>query len=107
LGRLQFLMSGTRLFAVIRTRGAAWQPALPLEHQQNWVGHAAFMNALQKDGFVALGGPLEGTSDALLAVRAASPDEIMARLAEDPWTRQDLLRVTRIAPWAIRLGSLP
>jgi hypothetical protein len=42
----------------------------------------------------------------LLIVKATSPDEIRSRLAEDPWTIRDLLRVTRIAPWTLRLGSL-
>ena len=53
-----------------------------------------------------LGGPLEGTSDVLLVVRAATPDEVRSRLAEDPWAGKDLLRITRIAPWTLRLGSL-
>lgn len=94
------------LFAVIRTRGPAWQPSLPLERQEDWAGHAAFMNALTKDGFVLLGGPLDGTPDVLLIIRARTPDEIMAWLAGDPWTSRDLLRVSRIAPWTLRLGSL-
>jgi hypothetical protein len=64
------------------------------------------MNALAKEGFVILGGPLEGASDVLLIVKATSPDEIRSRLAEDPWTIRDLLRVTRISPWTLRLGSL-
>jgi uncharacterized protein YciI len=95
-----------RLFAVIRTRGAAWQESRPLESQADWAAHAAFMNALAKDGFVVLGGPLDGTPDVLLVVRARTPDEARSRLAEDPWTRTDLLRITRIAPWTLRLGSL-
>jgi hypothetical protein len=38
---------------------------------------------------------------------ALSPEEIMTRLNGDPWTGRDLLRVSRIAPWTLRLGSLP
>jgi uncharacterized protein YciI len=95
-----------QLFAVIRTRGPAWQDGRPLESQANWAGHASFMNGLAKEGFVVLGGPLEGTADVLLVVRAATPDEARSRLAEDPWTRKDLLRITRVAPWTLRLGSL-
>jgi len=91
---------------VIRTRGPAWQPSQPLEGQPDWGGHATFMNALAKEGFVLLGGPLEGTSDVLLIVRAASPDGVRARLEADPWTANDLLRITRITPWTLRLGSL-
>ena len=94
------------LFAVIRTRGPAWQEALPLEAQPDWGPHASFMNALKAEGFVVLGGPLEGTPEVLLVIRAASPDEIRSRLAEDPWSRTDQLRVDRIAPWTLRLGAL-
>ena len=60
------------LFAVVRTRGAGWQLALPMEEQVEWDAHAAFMNGLEREGFVLLGGPLEGTADVLLIIRAAS-----------------------------------
>ena len=95
-----------KLFVVIRTRGPAWQDSRPLESQVDWAPHASFMNALAKEGFVILGGPLEGTSDVLLVVRATAPEEVRSRLAEDPWVGLDLLRITRIAPWTLRLGSL-
>lgn len=95
------------LFAVIRTRGAAWQPSLPLEGQADWDVHAAFMTALESEGFVVLGGPLEGTPDVLLVVRATTADEVVDRLQYDPWTNRDLLRLSRISPWRLRLGSLP
>jgi hypothetical protein len=73
-----------QLFAVVRTRGPAWQEARPLEGQADWAGHASFMNSLENEGFVILGGPLEGTSDTLLVVSAKSPDEVRSRLAKDP-----------------------
>jgi YCII-related domain-containing protein len=95
-----------RRFVVIRTRGPAWQDSRPLESQADWAPHASFMNSLAKEGFVVLGGPLEGTSDVLLVVRATTPDEVRSRLAEDPWAIKDLLRITRVAPWTLRLGSL-
>jgi hypothetical protein len=95
-----------QLFVVIRTRGPAWQESLPLEGQADWTPHASFMNSLAKEEFVILGGPLEGTSDVLLVVRATTPDEVRSRLAEDPWAGKDLLRIARVAPWTLRLGSL-
>jgi hypothetical protein len=64
------------------------------------------MNALEADGFVVIGGPLEGTADVLLVIRANTENEIRSRLAQDPWSTQDLLRVSRVAPWTLRLGSL-
>jgi len=95
-----------RLFAVTRSRGAAWNNARPMEEQEDWQSHAAFMDALQAEGVVLLGGPLEGTPDVLLIMRANHAEEIGSRLSGDPWTRKDLLRTTQVAPWTLRLGSL-
>lgn len=95
-----------RMFAVTRTRGKAWDPSRSLEAQEAWQLHAAFMNALHSDGFVLLGGPLVGTSDVLLIVRAHDEEEILSRLQADPWNHMNLLTVARIVPWTIRLGSL-
>jgi len=95
-----------RLFAVTRLRGPGWDHSRPLEGQEDWPSHAAFMDALQAEGFVLLGGPLEGTPNVLLIVRAEDAEEINSRLAEDCWTRKDLLRTIEVAPWTLRLGSL-
>ena len=45
-----------QLFAVIRSRGAAWQAPHSMEGQEDWDAHASFMNALEREGFVVLGG---------------------------------------------------
>jgi uncharacterized protein YciI len=95
-----------RLFAVIRSRGPRWNTSLGMEEQEDWQSHAAFMNALQAEGFVLLGGPLEGTPDVLLIIRANDAQQITARLSGDSWTRKDILRITQVAPWTIRLRSL-
>jgi len=95
-----------RLLAVFRSRGKRWNHALPMEEQPDWPSHAAFMNALQSEGFVLLGGPLEGTPDVLLIVRADDAQQVTARLSDDPWTRTGLLRTTQVRPWTLRLGSL-
>lgn len=95
-----------KLFAVVRTRGEAWNSALELEQQPDWEAHCVYMNALQRDGFIVLGGPLEQTPDVLLIFRAESADEIEQRLDGDPWTASGLLRVSRIAEWDVRLGSI-
>ncbi|HKO07932.1 MAG TPA: YciI family protein [Alphaproteobacteria bacterium] len=96
----------TRLFAVTNTRSAAWNNSLPMEEQEDWKAHAAFMDALQAEGFVVIGGPLEGTPDALLIIRANDAEEISSRLSEDPWRHKGLLTTTRVVPWTLRLGSL-
>ena len=95
-----------RLFAVIRSHGAAWRASRSMEDQEDWEAHVSFMNALEKEGFVLLGGPFEGTNEVLLVIRAATADEIVERLSADPWSSRDILRVSRITPWTLRLGSL-
>jgi uncharacterized protein YciI len=95
-----------RLFAVTRTLGPLWNHAVSLEQQDDWLAHAAFMNALHAEGFVLLGGPLEGTSDVLLIFHANDADEIQARLSADSWTGKGLLQIKQIVPWRLRLGSL-
>jgi hypothetical protein len=95
-----------KIFAVIRTRGPAWQPAFSLEGQPEWAAHARFMNELEARGAVILGGPLEGTPDVLLVMRAGSADEAMQHLQDDPWTALNLLVVEKVMPWTVRLGTL-
>ena len=79
---------------------------MPLDDQVEWTAHAAFMNGLLRDGRVTLGGPLEGTPDVLLIMRASDPAEITECLAADPWTKNGLLLIKQIHPWWIRLGAL-
>jgi uncharacterized protein YciI len=94
------------VFAVLRSRGPAFDDARPLEEQALWAEHAAFMDALFDEGFAALVGPLEGTRDALLILRASSATEVTDRLALDPWTSSGHLFTKQITPWQLRLGAL-
>jgi uncharacterized protein YciI len=96
-----------KLFAVIRRHGSGWQPGLPLERQTAWDAHAAFMDGLESEGCVVLAGPLEGASEALLIIRAETPEEVMDRLSTDPWTGLGMLCTSRVMPWTLRIGSLP
>jgi uncharacterized protein YciI len=94
-----------KLFAVTRSRGPAWNPALPVEHQAEWSEHADFMNALAAEGFVIMGGPLDDTPYTMLAVRAESAAEVRVRLTGDPWETSRVLETTRIAGWTLALGA--
>lgn len=95
------------LFLVTRSRGSRWDDSRPMEEQEQWRAHAEFMDALERDGFVILGGPIDGTREALLVVRAADEGQIQARLSGDPWSRNHLLCVSEIRAWTLRLGSIP
>jgi uncharacterized protein len=94
------------LFAVINTRGPAYQRGRTMEQQEAWRAHADFIDALVAEGFVLLGGPLD-EPDVLLIIRANSAPEIRDRFNADPWQRMALLRIKRISPWTVRLGALP
>ena len=47
------------LFAVVRRYGPPYARGLLLEEQQDWEAHRMFMNRLEAEGLVRLGGPLE------------------------------------------------
>jgi uncharacterized protein YciI len=95
----------TKLFAVISERGPHWDDAKQMEEQADWRAHADFMNGLVADGFVLLGGPLVGTRDVLLIVRAEDEAATAKRFAKDIWVRKGLLRQRQITPWWVRLSS--
>jgi len=94
------------LFVVMRRYGPPFASDRPLEEQVDWEPHRAFMNALEAEGVVRLGGPLEEREDVLLIVRAADKEEIERRLADDPWTRSGILTTTRISRWNLRIGEV-
>ena len=94
-----------KLFSVTRSRGPAWNPALPLEAQPDWTGHVVFMNGLERDGFAIVGGPLEDTPYIMLAIRAADAPAVRDRLAQDPWETSGVLETTRIVGWKLALGQ--
>jgi len=71
-----------QLFAVIRSQSAPWQASRSMEYQKEWEAHASFI------------------------AHATAADEIVDPLSTDPWSSQDILRVSRMTPWTLRLGSL-
>lgn len=91
------------IYAVLRRPGPAFDRALPVDGQEGWPEHAAFMRKQAEEGFVLMAGPLIGEG-ALLIVRANSEAEVAARLADDPWTDLGLLGEDRILPWDVRIG---
>jgi uncharacterized protein YciI len=96
-----------RLFAVMRTRGKAWDRANPMRSQAQWPEHAAFMDELADNRFVILGGPLDDGEKTLLVVDARDEAEIRATLARDPWSRMGLLEIESIQLWTVLLQAGP
>ena len=94
------------IFMVRRRHGPDWNASAPLEEQARWREHAEFIDRLYDEGFALLVGPLEGSDDAMIIVRARDEEEIENRLRDDPWSGS-LLDTTEIRCWTLRLGSLP
>lgn len=91
-------------YVVERRSGPEWDSSQPLEEQTEWDAHAAFMDGLVESGFVVLGGPLADERRVILAVEAASEDEVRATLARDPWSDSHLV-VASVESWTIRLDG--
>ncbi len=93
------------MFLVMLLRsGPEWDASRPLEEQSGWPEHAAFMNELEAEGFIVLGGPLADEHRVAHAVEAESEDAVRARFAQDPWSQTHLV-VDTIDPWTIRLDG--
>ena len=92
-------------FLVILTQtGPEFDRSKPLEEQSGWDEHADFMEGLVDDGFIFLGGPLDGGPRVAQVVEAQSEQEIRATFAHDPWSGTHL-EVASIEPWVIRLDG--
>ena len=95
-------------FAVTRVAGPAWIDG-GIAAQSAVGDHAAFMNRLAAEGFVLFAGTLAGTDHgrlrALVIVNGASDEEIRSRLADDPWTASQHLRIESVEPWNIVVGA--
>lgn len=94
------------LYVVRLERGGPWDWSRGLREQDGSDEHARFMDELVGEGFILLGGPLEGERDTLHVVRAPSEQAIRHRLADDPWAANGMLTVKRIEGWTVLLDGL-
>ncbi|HXP18136.1 MAG TPA: hypothetical protein VN840_00695 [Streptosporangiaceae bacterium] len=92
-------------FAVTLVHGPGWDVSRQIREQKAWDEHAAFMDGLVDDGFIILGGPIDGGERAMHLVEATDEQEITARLRQDPWASMGLLGVGTIRPWSIWLDG--
>jgi uncharacterized protein YciI len=76
-----------------------------MREQDGWDEHARFMDALVEEGFILLGGPLEGDIDVLHIVEAPSKPAVHARLAEDNWTQDGKLETVSVESWTVLLDG--
>ena len=96
---------GDELFMVRVERGGPWDWSKDMREQELWTEHAQFMNGLVDDGFILLGGPVEGERETLHVVDAPSEQDLRARFAADPWAQNGFLAITRVERWQILLSQ--
>ncbi len=63
------------------------------------------MDGLVDDGFIFLGGPLDGDRETLHVVDAPSEEAVRSRFAADPWAENGMLSVQSIERWTILLDG--
>jgi hypothetical protein len=96
------------MFAVTTAKGPAWDGSRGIRDQADFEPHAEFMDRLVARGAIVLGGPVESTDDAdiaLLAVEADSPDEVHRLFAADPWILNQVFRLKSVRAWTIWLDG--
>jgi uncharacterized protein YciI len=76
-----------------------------MREQDGWDEHAKFMDRLVDEGFIVLGGPLEGDRETMHIVKADSEDAIRERWATDPWWVNGMLTPKSIERWTILLDG--
>jgi uncharacterized protein YciI len=76
-----------------------------MREQDGWDEHAAFMEALEAEGFIVVGGPLDDDREVLHIVRAESVQAIHDRLAEDNWTQDGRLETVSAEGFTALLDS--
>jgi uncharacterized protein YciI len=76
-----------------------------MREQDGWEEHAAFMEALEREGFVVVGGPVDGDREVLHIVSAPSAQAIHDRLAEDNWTQDGRLETVSVEGFTALLDS--
>jgi uncharacterized protein YciI len=63
------------------------------------------MDALVDDGFILLGGPVEGDREVVHIVEAPSEQAIHEQLAEDNWTQDGKLETVSVERWTVLLDG--
>ncbi len=93
------------VFVLTRVNGPNYDGSRDRRGQDAWSEHAAFMDRLLDDGFVIMGGPLDDGRQVLLIVQAANEQEVVERLAGDPWEPMGILRTDRLQRWDVWLDG--
>jgi uncharacterized protein YciI len=93
------------LWLVRRKRGGPWDWSRDLREQDGWDEHADIMERWVNEGFIILGGPVEGDKEVVHVIDAASEDAIREKFAEDNWEQDGKLETIAVERWNVLLDS--
>ena len=92
-------------FLCTLVHGPSWDDARGIRDQNGWDDHAAFMDRLVEEGLIIVGGPVGTGEHTAHLIESEGPAEIRARLAEDPWAKDNHLMVGALDLWALWLDG--
>jgi uncharacterized protein YciI len=94
-------MQERKTFIILSAAGPNRDLAKGTREQTYWDEHATFIDALVKDGFIVLGGPLVDEGGAILVVRAVDEAAVRDTMKDDPWYVNGILTLVSIKRWEI------
>ncbi|MFL5762214.1 MAG: YciI family protein [Thermomicrobiales bacterium] len=94
-------MAAMQTFLVLSKAGPLRDLSKDSRAQIYWDEHAEFIDKLDGEGFILLGGPLVDEGGALLVVHATGEQEIREKLQADPWYVNGVLTMDGIKRWDI------
>jgi uncharacterized protein YciI len=94
-------MQRSNTFVIVSSAGVRRDLSKGTREQPFWDEHALFIDRLVDEGFILLGGPLPDEGGALLVVFAETEADVRARLKDDPWYVNDVLKLESVKRWEI------
>jgi uncharacterized protein YciI len=94
-----------KYWLVRRRRGGPWDFSRDLREQDGWDEHADIMERWVEEGFILLGGPVEGDKEVVHVIDAPSEEAIREKFEEDNWTQDGKLETVSIERWEILLDG--
>jgi uncharacterized protein YciI len=98
-------MQAKNIFVMVSSAGANRDLSKGSREQPFWDEHAAFIDNLDAEGFILMGGPLVDEGGAILIVHAANEHEIREKVKNDPWYGNDILKLQSIKRWEIFIDN--
>ena len=88
-------------FVAISSAGPSRDLSKGTREQPFWDEHAEFIDRLVAEGFILKGGPLVDEGGSLLIFNAEDENEVRAKLKNDPWSKQGILKLESVKRWQI------